>query len=258
MTFLHLLILFLMTVVGSTSNAVAGGGTFFTVPALIFTGVAPTIANATSTLALWPGSIASAVAYRREIAGINKKILILLIGISMLGSVFGAILLLKTSQATFIFLLPYLILFATCLFALSDFITTRSRRKASAKSPLTLTKLTYITIAQLIVAIYCGYFGGGGSIIMVALLALIGLENIHVVNGLKSLLSSCISTVSVIIFALAGIIDWQVSFLMILGAIIGGYGGAYYARKIDQKWIRLFIIIIGITLTIYFFIHSGG
>jgi uncharacterized membrane protein YfcA len=258
MTFLHLLILFLMTVIGSTSNSVAGGGTFFTVPALIFTGVAPTIANATSTLALWPGSIASAVAYRREIANINKKILMLLIGISLIGSVFGAILLLKTSQATFIFLLPYLILFATCVFALSDVIATRSRRKAIAKSPLTLKKLTYIMIAQLIVAIYCGYFGGGGSIIMVALLALIGLESIHVVNGLKSLLSTCISSVSVTIFALAGIIDWQVSILMIIGAIIGGYGGAYYARKIDQKWIRLFIIVIGITLTIYFFIHSGG
>lgn len=245
-----------MTVVASTSNAVAGGGSFFTVPALIFTGVAPTIANATSTIALWPGSMASAVAYRREIAYVNKRVLIFLIGISLLGSVFGAILLLKTSQATFVFLLPYLILFATCLFALSDFLATRSRRKMSDKAPLTNRKLLYITLAQLVIAIYCGYFGGGGSIMMVALLALIGLDNIHVVNGLKSLLSTCISTVAVVIFAFAGIINWPVSIIMIIGAIIGGYGGAYYARKIDQRWIRLFIIIIGIALTIYFFIYS--
>ncbi|GCF08650.1 sulfite exporter TauE/SafE family protein [Dictyobacter arantiisoli] len=255
MNFLHLLLLFFVTMVGSSSNAVAGGGSFFTVPALIFTGVAPTIANATSTLALWPGSMASTVAYRREIAYVNRRVLVFLVGISVLGSVCGAILLLKTSQATFVFLLPYLILFATCLFAVSDFLAAHSRRKELDTSPLSWKKLFCITFAQLLVAIYCGYFGGGGSIMMVALLALIGLKNIHVVNGLKSLLSVCMSSVAVIIFALAGVINWPVASVMIVGSIIGGYGGAYYARKIDPKWIRLSIIGIGIVLTVYFFIY---
>lgn len=240
----------------STSNAVAGGGSFFTVSTLIFTGIAPTIANATSTFALLPGSMASAVGYRREILFVNKTILIFLISVSLLGSIFGAILLLKTSQAAFVFLLPYLILFATCLFILSSFFSIRASRKMLDKAPLTRKKLLWITFAQFIIAIYGSYFGGGSSIMMVALLSHIGLDNIHVANGLKALLNTFISSVAIVIFAVAGIIDWQVSIIMIIGAIIGGYGGAYYARKIDPKWIRLFIIVIGIALTIYFFIHS--
>jgi uncharacterized membrane protein YfcA len=239
--------------VGSTCNSVAGGGTFFTVPALIFTGVAPTIANATSTLALWPGNAASAVAYRRELVQVERKLLWLLTVISILGSILGAILLLTTPQATFVFLLPYLVFGATCLFAFSDLIARRARQSGE-KVILTRGRLNWILFGQFLVSIYCGYFGGGGSIMMLALLVLIGLPGIHVVNALKTFLSAAQSSVAVVIFALAGVILWPQALLMVLGAIIGGYGGASVARKIAPEWIRLCIILVGLTLTVYFFL----
>jgi uncharacterized membrane protein YfcA len=254
MVFFHALLLFVSSVVGSTCNSVAGGGTFFTVPALIFTGVAPTIANATSTLALWPGNMASAVAYRRELVRVERKLLVLLTLISLLGSILGAILLLTTPQATFLFLLPFLVFGATCLFAFSDLIARRAQ-KNSEQVVLTRGKLSWIMSGQFLVSIYCGYFGGGGSIMMLALLVLIGLPGIHVVNALKTFLSAAQSSVAVLIFALAGVILWPQALLMIVGAIIGGYGGAFFARKIAPRWIRLCIILVGLTLTIYFLLY---
>lgn len=254
MTLSHAIALFLSTLAGSASNAIAGGGSFFTVPVLIFTGVAPTIANATSTIALWPGALASTIAYRREVMLVPRRLLLLLTGLSMFGSVIGAYLLLVTSQATFVFLLPYLILFATCLFALSDLITTRSHRQLTEAPAISKKKLLGITGAQFLVAIYCGYFGGGGSIMMVALLALIGLESIHIVNAFKTLLSTCINAIAMLLFIGARLIVWPQALLMISAATIGGYTSAYYARKMDPRWIRCCVIIVGVGLTLYFFL----
>lgn len=258
MIFLHLLFLFLAAMLGSTISTIAGGGSLLTVSSLIFLGVAPISANATSAIALWPGSIASTIAYRREIALVNKRLLFLLVSISLIGSILGAYLLLATPQITFVYMLPYLILFATGLFAISDFITMRARQHVIDKLPLMRTKLAGITLAQLIVAVYCSYFGSGGGIMIVALLAFIGLESLHIVNGLKLLLNTCISSIAVIIFIKAGIIAWPQAIVMVIGAIIGGYGGAYYARKIDQKWIRLCIIFTGILLAFCFFLYGKG
>jgi uncharacterized membrane protein YfcA len=251
----QLVLLFIAAVVGGTLNSVAGGGTFFTVPTLIVTGVLPITANATSTVALWPGSLASVWAYRRELAQQRRGVLYLLIGTSLVGGILGALLLVGSSQSTFVHLLPYLLLMATLLFALSPYITARLHIGSIEKTTLSWPNLIGISFAQLIIAIYGGYFGGGIGILMLATLGIMGMENIHMMNAVKTLLTVCINGVAIITFIIAGIIDWPLAVLMVAGTVIGGYGGAYYARKIDQKWVRLFVIFVGISMTIYFFVR---
>lgn len=254
------LLLFFAAVLGGTLNAVAGGGSFFTFPALIFTNVNSVIANATSTVALWPGSVASMGAYRHELAKQRGGFMIALVITSLVGGILGAILLLKTPSKTFNVLIPYLLLAATLLFAISPYITTALRKRAEDKPAQEGTPwrtLALIAFAQLVISVYGGYFGGGIGIMMLATLAFMGMDNIHEMNGVKTLLTTCINGVAVITFIIAGAVLWLQAIVMIVGAIIGGYGAAYYARKIDQKWVRLFVVIVGIVLTIYFFVHPG-
>ncbi|GAC1392535.1 MAG: sulfite exporter TauE/SafE family protein [Ktedonobacteraceae bacterium] len=256
MTFLQGLLLFFAAILGGTLNAVAGGGSFFTFPALIFTNVGSIIANATSTAALWPGSIASVGAYRHELAEQQRGFLFLLIGTSLIGGVLGAILLLRTPQSTFVSLIPYLLLGATLLFILSPYITARLRLRTIEKTTrISTTMLVVIAFVQFVIAIYGGYFGGGIGILMLASLAFMGMDDINKMNAVKTVLTTAINGAGVVTFIIAGAVLWPQALLMVVGAIIGGYGGAYYARKIEQKWVRLFVVITGVVLTVYFFIH---
>lgn len=281
MIFLQFCLLFVAAILGGALNSVAGGGSFIAFPALIFTGVPPINANATNTVALWPGSVASTGAYRKELAQQQRSVLIVLSGMSLIGGVLGALLLLHTSQATFVRLIPYLLLVATLLFAFGGRITTyvRQRRRRARQLaiddpslasleetqdekqvvPSTVPSrfaLIGIALIQLVIATYGGYFGGGIGILMLAALGLMGMENIHVMNALKTLLTSFINGVAVITFAIAGAVVWPQALLMVVGAIIGGFGGAYFARKIDPRWVRLFVILVGFSMTIYFFIRQ--
>lgn len=278
MTFPHIILLFVAAILGGTLNSVAGGGSFFAFPALLFTGVPPVQANATNTVALWPGSVASMGAYRRELASQKPGFLILLIGSSLIGSILGAQLLLGTSQDTFVQLLPYLMLMATLLFTFSPYITQKLRtmranktaaieaaaasegkenteKAVSAKTAPGRTQWIGMAVAQLIISIYGGYFGGGIGILMLATLAMMGMENIHEMNGVKTLLTAFINGAAMITFIIRGAVFWPEAILMVIGSIIGGYGGAYYARKIEQKWIRIFVMCVGFALTIYFFVR---
>jgi uncharacterized protein len=175
---------------------------------------------------------------------------------SLIGGILGALLLLLTPAAIFETLLPYLLLIATLLFTFSGPVTRKLHMRRIEKAPLGTKQLISVTIAQFIIAIYGGYFGGGIGILMLAALALMGLENIHVMNGLKSVLATCINGVAVVTFVIAGIVRWPEAILMVVGAVVGGYGGAYYARKIDPKLVRLFVIIVGFAMTLYFFIQG--
>ncbi len=255
MTFPHIILLFVAAVLGGTLNAVAGGGTFITLPALIFTGVPPVTANATSTVALWPGSVASTGAYRRELAAQRRGFLILLLGTSLIGGILGALLLLGTSQSAFVRLLPYLMLMATVLFTVSPYITKMLRGRSTEKKQQSWLSQVVVAFAQFVIAIYGGYFGGGIGILMLATLAMMGMENIHEMNGVKTLLTTCINGAAMITFIIRGAVFWPQAILMVVGAIVGGYGGAYYARKIEQKWIRIFVMIVGFSMTIYFFVR---
>ncbi len=256
MTFLQGLLLFVAAILGGTLNAVAGGGSFFTFPALIFTGVGSITANATSTVALWPGSVASVGAYRRDLVDQQRGLLALLLGTSLIGGVLGAILLLRTPESTFVSLIPYLLLGATLLFALSPYITARLRMRTLEKTTrISTATLIVIACVQFVIAIYGGYFGGGIGILMLAALAFMGMDNINKMNAVKTVLTSAINGAGVVTFVIAGRVLWLQALVMIVGAIIGGYGGAYYARKIEPRWVRLFVIVTGVVLTIYFFVH---
>jgi uncharacterized protein len=256
MTFLSGLILFIAAILGGALNSVAGGGSFITFPSLIFSGVPPIQANATSTVALWPGSVASTSAYRKELATQKRLFVLLLSGISLIGGVLGAILLLHTPQATFVRLIPYLLLLATVLFAFSPIITSLLRKRAdkTQKTAFTWPALVGISVFQLVIATYGGYFGGGIGIMILASLGLMGMENIHEMNALKTLLQASINGVAVITFIIAGAVVWLQAIVMVAGAIVGGFAGAYYARKLDPRLVRIFVILVGVGLTIYFFV----
>ncbi len=226
-------------------------------PTLIFTGVSPINANATNAVALWPGVAASAGAYRRELGNQQRTMLLMLSGISLLGGVFGALLLLRTTQATFSQLVPYLLLFATLLFTFSGSATGWLRSHLRTESLPGWLMLGGAALLQLVTAIYGGFFGGGIGIIMLAILGIFGMRDIHSMNALKTLLAGVINGIAVIIFVLAGIVAWPQATVAMVGAIAGGYGGAYYARQLNPLAVRRFVIVVGFAMTLYFFLRGA-
>jgi uncharacterized protein len=240
---------------GGALNAVAGGGSFLTFPSLIFAGIPAINANATSTVALWPGTVASVAAYRRELKQ-HRPLLLPLGLVSLIGGVLGAVLLLNTPQETFTELIPWLLLIATVLLAFGGPAVARLRKQLGHSTGPTTRSTALTTVLQFLVAIYGGYFGGGMGIVMLAALAVMGMEDIHAMNALKTLLASFVNGVAVITFIVAGAIYWPEAIVMLVGAIAGGYGGAYYARKLDPKLVRRFTIAVGCFLTLYFFYRT--
>lgn len=248
----HAALLFGAALVAGALNSVAGGGGFIAFPALLFTGVSAIPANATNTVALWPGTLASAFAYRRELADRGPwRLLGPLFAVTFLGSIVGALLLLRTPERTFVRLIPWLLGSATLLFAFGAKLTALVRARLSRHHAGKLTTVA-VTALQLIVAVYIGYFGAGAGILMLALFAVIGMENIHTMNAFKSLLATCANAVALVTFTVAGKVLWPQATLMLVGAAIGGYGGAWYAQKIDPKHVRWLVIAIGCAMTTYF------
>jgi len=253
----HGALLFLAAVFAGTLNSVAGGGGFIAFPALIFTGMPPINANATNTVALWPGTMASVGAYRRELEGREKwKLLAPLFIVSILGSIVGAKLLLSTPQTTFMRLVPWLLLSATLLFAVGGPLSAWVRRRSELHVHASRAALVGVTLLQLVVAVYIGYFGAGAGILMLALLAVMGLENIHTMNAFKTLLASLANGIAIVTFVHARAVVWPQAIVMTVGAALGGYGGAWYAQKLDQKVVRYLVIVIGIGMTTYFFLRK--
>lgn len=258
MTWYQAGILFVAAVLGGTLNSVAGGGSFLTFPTLIFTGVPAIEANATSTVALWPGAVASIGGYRGAMR-VERRLLLILSGVSLLGGVLGAILLLHTKQALFLKLVPYLLLLATLLFAFGGPLTARLRRRKGDHDEESSTfrlPLGWIIALQFVIALYGGFFGGGIGILMLATLTLMGMEDIHSANALKALLNACINGVAVITFIVAGAVFWGQAVVMIFGAIAGGYGGASIARRLDPTLVRRFVILVGLVMSAYFFVRG--
>jgi len=238
-------ILFVAAAVGGALNAVAGGGSFLTLPALIVAGVAPVAANATSTLALWPASVSSTFAYRGDIQTSRQWLLVLGVA-SLAGGLAGALLLVKTSDSSFLRLLPWLMFVAAATFTFGNKI-----RQATAHTGH--ASLAVVAVLQLVIATYGGYFGGGMGIMMLATMALAGMTNIHQMNGLKSFLGVSINGVALLIFIAKGAITWKYGATMAIGATLGGYITAYFARKIDTRYVRTFVIVVGWAMTAYFF-----
>ena len=241
-----LVLLYVAGVVGGILNAVAGGGTFITFPALVFTGVPPVTANATSTVAALPGYLAAAIGFRRDITAITDAPMLRLTIWMMLGGAVGSGLLLVSSNAAFAVLVPFLLLAATLIFLNGPRIREWASRWASVVAPFGLGTL-------LPVAVYGGYFNGGLGIILLALFSMWGMTNIHQMNGLKSWLSFALSMVSFVIFAIGGQIVWGAAAVMAAGTITGGYLGAPVARRIPLHWLRILIAAVGFGMTAVFF-----
>lgn len=263
MTVFQALLLFGGAMLGGGLNAVAGGGSFVSFPMLTFLGVPGTNASATNTMALWPGSVASVGAYRRELRQQDRAQAIMLILICLAGGSLGSILLLVTPEQVFTNMIPFLLLLATCLFAFGGNLTRALRERMNRKDSEgnTLDKPNFVGLLgiaylQLAISIYGGYFGAGIGIMMLAVLTLMGMENIHIMNGLKTLLASFINGMSIIIFIFGGVIYWPQAVIMIIGAIVGGYGGAALALKLDPKLVRRFVLVVAVTMTLIYFART--
>src|SRR5271167_3193470 len=251
MDLVHAPVLFVAAALAGMLNSVAGGGSFVSFPALIFTGVQPIPANATSTVALWPGSVAALGAYRKRIPR-TVRILVALGLASLVGGMLGAVLLLHTPQATFMHLVSYLFGVATLLFTFGKRLTERVHRFIQAGGPPSWPALTGVTVLQLAIAVYGGFFGGGIGILMLALLEMMHMEDIHAMNGVKSLLAAFINGAAVATFILAHAVVWPQATLMIVGGILGGYSGAHLAQRIPTRVVRGFVISVGCFMTFYF------
>jgi uncharacterized protein len=230
-------------------NSIAGGGTLISFPALMWVGRNAIVANATNCVALWPGSFSAAIGYRQDLKTIRRWLLLLVIP-AILGASLGAWLLLRTPTKTFERLVPILILVATILVALQEFVARRLGLVAKAHEKPTIGWVTFVFVFQFLVAIYGGYFGAGMGILMLAALGLIGLTDLHQMNGLKNLLAVCINGVAAIYFAINGAIAWRDGILMAAGAIAGGYLGARAARRLGRGFVRVSVIVIGVVMTI--------
>jgi uncharacterized protein len=245
-------LLFFVGLFAGALNSVAGGGSFFTLPTLLWVGVAPVSANMTSTFAVWPGSIASALAYHREMR-LSRSGLLSLVAVSVVGGFAGATLLVGTSDESFMRLLPWLMLVAAATF------TFGGRRVPTVGAAATdewhsRRWFLFALALQLPIAIYGGYFGGGSGIMMLAALGAAGLTDIHEMNGLKASLATAINGVALVRFLMSGLIAWQAGATMMAGAILGGYGGAMIARRVDRRFIRWLVVTVGWAMTIYFFV----
>jgi uncharacterized membrane protein YfcA len=244
---MHELLVFASAVVAGGINSVAGGGMLVSFPTMIWLGIPPITANATNTVAIWTGTLGSAWGYRRELRGTDPRVYALIVP-SVIGSIAGAILLSYTPTDVFDRLVPFLILFATCLFMAQEPI--QRRFNLSAAHAARSHWLSWTMAFQFGVALYGGYFGAGIGILMLAALSLMGHTDIHQMNGLKNLLATCINVVAAVYFAFAGLVSWPDAFVLAAGAITGGVAGASIARRIGRKAVRRIVVVVGLVMAL--------
>jgi uncharacterized protein len=257
---LRLVLVLVAAVVGGAVNSIAGGGTLLTFPALVGLGVPAVVANATSTVALWPGAVASMWGYRDLLGGMQSWVSRFAIP-SLLGGLLGAILLIKTPPARFDAIVPWLVLGATLLFMVQKPLAERLRRRNESRaidiaadddvSDRAVAPNLKVLAYQFGVAVYGGYFGAGIGILMLAALGFMGFRNIHRMNGLKNWGGLCANAVAAATFAFSGLVSWPVAGAMALGATAGGYGGSRLAQRVPQARVRQAIIVIGLASSLW-------
>lgn len=232
-------------------NAIAGGGSFLTFPALVFTGVPPIVANATSALAVSPGYLGSTLGFRPELRALPERRLWREAVLAGVGGLAGAGLLLVTPASVFAGIVPWLLLFATVLFAAGPAIARRAAVGGAHGSG------RWREAGLLAVAVYGGYFNGGLGILLMALYTVAGESRIHTVNALKNLNSLVLSWLSVVAFIVAGAIAWREGVLMMVAATIGGYAGAHWSRRLPAAWVRAGVVATGLVMSALFFIRQA-
>ena len=251
MTLIEALILGLAAFGAGLLNTVAGGGTFLTFPALIFTGIPPVAANATSAVAVFPGYLAGALGFRAELAVMDRGRLARQAGVTLAGGLAGSLLLMVSSNELFSKIVPGLLLFATLVFLFGD----RLRQIAAGWGSGEGLAGTQGLFA---VSLYGGYFNGGLGIMLLALFAVWGMRDLHAMNGLKTGLSFVLSTISVAAFALAGLVAWPEAAVMMAASVAGGYAGAPVARVMPRAVLRGLIAVVGFGMTVAFAWRAWG
>ncbi len=249
---MHQLLVFAAACAGGAINSVAGGGTLLTVPTLIWLGVPAINANATSTVALWPGSLSGAYGFRREMGQADRRVYALIVP-SLIGGLAGAMLLRRTPPDTFERLIPALILFATFLFMVQEPL--QRRFNLTAMHQARSHWLSWTMLFQLIVGVYGGYFGAGIGIMMLAALSLMGHTDIHQMNGLKNLLAVAINGIAMVYLMFTDLIRWDDALLMAVGAIVGALIGAGTARRVGRAAVRHTVVVVGLVMALSMFLR---
>lgn len=248
MSFNHAALMFIAAFFAGIVNSIAGGGMLLVFPMMIWLGLDPKVANATCTVALWPGLFSGLFGYRREMN--DSSLILMRLGVvSVIGGGVGAWLLIATPSPIFARLVPFLILFATLLFMIQTPVN-RWLRLPSVEGESTRGWWIGVIILQFFSATYGGYFGAGNGILMLAAMGLLGLHDIHRANGIKNFLGICINGVAVFSFSIAHMVSWPRALLMAVAATIGGYVGARTARRVGRRFIRRVIVAIGFAITI--------
>ncbi|MCZ4292613.1 sulfite exporter TauE/SafE family protein [Vibrio sinaloensis] len=247
------ILLFGAGVLGGILNSIAGGGSFITFPALMFVGVPPVIANATNTFAACAGYISGTYGFRQDIAQ-SASALKSMIFFSLLGGAIGAYLLLSVSEQQFLVAIPWLLLFATLLFVFGNKISHWVSLAARTASLSPIWAVISITLLLILVSAYGGFFNAGLGVIVLSYLVLAGHNDINQMNGLKLLISSCVSIIAIVVFVLDGAIDWPRGFAVMLGTLSGGYVAARVSRKVEQVYVKGFVALSSIAMTVYFFV----
>jgi hypothetical protein len=240
-------------------NAVAGGGSFLLFPAMLGTGMLPVHANATNTVALWPGQLTSIAAYRHDIR--KHPHLAFLLGLAgLIGGTAGALVLLSTPQRTFMALVPWLLLVAATIFALSRPITrwldavkaARHTQPAAAAAPQPPRRLA-VFLSTIVVCFYIGYFGAGAGFLIITLLSIFGFEDLNEINALKVVATTLANGIAFLIFVIGGQVEWRYCLLAMAACAVGGYSSARFARMLPQSVLRTTVIVIGFSMAAWFF-----
>jgi uncharacterized protein len=242
----EILIVFFAGLIAGAMNAAAGGGSFVSVPALIFVGIPSVSANMSSTIALYPGSLTSGWAYRKNfqpILNVSVKAMFLA---TLAGGLWGAILLLLTPSSAFDVIIPWLLLLGSFAFAFGPSIGKRLHRHWRSNT-------AFVLVAQFVLGVYGGYFGGAVGIMMMAVWSVLGLTDIRAMNAVKVVLVAAANTIAVLCFAFAGSVAWRETLIMLVAAALGGYAGAHATLQLSGPQIRIAISIINFLITAAFF-----
>jgi uncharacterized protein len=236
--------------IAGVMNAMAGGGSFVSFPAMLAIGVAPIQANATNTVALWPGQLTSVAALRGDL---RRDLLPVVCAAAVIGGVSGAIVLLNTKQVTFLHMVPWLLLIASLLFGISGPISRWLKKRSAEPHVQKAPALLPLFLIMLPVCFYIGYFGAGAGFLIMTALALFGVEEIHQLNSLK-VLAACLSNFcAVLTFIFKGAVIWHYCLISMIFAAVGGYVGAHYARRMNANMLRIIVVVTGVVMAAYFF-----
>jgi uncharacterized membrane protein YfcA len=246
----HYVWLVVASFIAGVMNAMAGGGSFLSFPAMLAMGVPPIQANATNTVALWPGQLTSLAALKSDV---RKDLLPVVVATSILGGLSGAVVLLQTKQVTFLHLIPWLLLTGTLIFGISGPVSRWLRARSAQPHAMRGPRYVPLFCALLPICFYIGYFGAGGGFLIMTVLALFGVEEMHALNAMK-VVAACLSNlVAIGTFIVSGAVLWHYCLISMIFAGTGGYVGAHYARRMNPEVLRVIVVVTGCVISAYFF-----